>query len=194
VKTDEQLVDAAQHGSNAAFDELVLRYREKLFRFLLTRCASHADAEDIIQDTFVNAYRYLGSYNSRWRFSTWLYRIAIRNAMRQPTSGRNAADESSEALAQESVHGSVNMYGPLDQCIASSERENMWLAAKEILAPDAYTAMWLHYVEDMPVKEVSRALDRSLSWTKVALFRGRRKLTQRLEIESATNVGSTSYG
>jgi RNA polymerase sigma-70 factor (ECF subfamily) len=190
VKTDEQLVYAAQHGSNAAFDELVLRYRERLFRFLLTRCKSHADAEDTIQDTFVNAYRYLASYDPRWRFSTWLYRIAIRNAARQPVSGRQKGDKPADEIAGETVNES----GPLENCIAHSERENLWLAAKQILTPDAYTAMWLHYVEDMPVKEVSQALNRSLSWTKVTMLRGRRKLAQNLTSESANRAGSTSYG
>ena len=175
-------MDAAKQGSNAAFDELVLRYREKLFRFLITRCASHADAEDAIQDTFVSAYRYLGSYDPRWRFSTWLYRIAIRNAMKQPESGRQAGDQP------------ANEPGPLELCIASSEHENLWLVAKEMLTPDAYTAMWLHYIEDMPVKEVSRALGRSLSWTKVTMLRGRRKLANRVINEAAANNESTSYG
>ena len=182
MKTDEQLADAAQQGSNAAFDELVLRYREKLFRFLLTRCASHANAEDAIQDTFVSAFRFLDSYDPRWRFSTWLYRIAIRNAMRQPESGRQAGDEP------------ANEPGPLELCIASSERENLWLVAKEVLTPDAYTAMWLHYIEDMPVTEVSRALGRSLSWTKVTMLRGRRKLANSVMNESTAKNESTSYG
>ena len=189
MKTDEQLVEAALKGSEVAFSELVLRYREKLFRFLLTRCRSHADAEDAIQDTFVNAYRYLDSFNPRWRFSTWLYRIAIRNAMRQPVAGQQSSDEAVEGLADED--------GPLEQCIVHSERENLWLTAKKILSPDAFTAMWLHYVEDMPVKEVSRALNRSLSWTKVTMLRSRRKLTQGMKNgfgEKAANSGSRSYG
>jgi RNA polymerase sigma-70 factor (ECF subfamily) len=189
VKTDEQLVDAALTGSEAAFSELVLRYREKLFRFLLTRCRSIADAEDAIQDTFVNAYRYLDSFDPRWRFSTWLYRIAIRNAMRQPIGGQQASDEVVDGLAAED--------GPLEQCIVHSERENLWLTAKQVLAPDAFTAMWLHYVEDMPVKEVSRALSRSVSWTKVTMLRGRRKLTQEMNNGFAgkdANSGNRSYG
>jgi RNA polymerase sigma-70 factor (ECF subfamily) len=182
VKTDEQLVAEAQHGSEAAFNELVTRYREKLFRFLLTRCKSYADAEDATQDSFVNAYRYLDSYNPRWRFSTWLYRIAIRNAMRQPADGQQG-DESPDPGP-----------GPLEQCVDHSERENLWLTAKQILSPDVFTAMWLHYVDDVPVKEVSRALDRSLSWTKVAMLRARRKLVREMTTETATNAGRTSYG
>ena len=92
-QTDEQLAVAAQAGSAAAFDELVQRYRDKLLRFLITRCASQANAEDAIQDTFVSAWRYLGSYDTRWRFSTWLYRIAIRNAARQPDLAVEAVEE-----------------------------------------------------------------------------------------------------
>ena len=77
------LIDAAKAGSVGAFTELVGRYREGLLRFLITRCSSVADAEDALQDTMINAYRYLKSYDPRWRFSTWLYRIAIRNAAKQ---------------------------------------------------------------------------------------------------------------
>ena len=182
MRTDEQLVEDAILGSEAAFSELVSRYREKLFRFLLTRCVNYADAEDSIQDTFVSAYRYLDSFNPRWRFSTWIYRIAIRNAMRQPAAG---IDSTVELVDDED---------PLQQCIAHGERENLWLTAKQILSPDAFTAMWLHYVEDMPVKDVSHALDRSLSWTKVSMLRSRRRLTAKLENESAPAAGSTSYG
>ena len=77
-----QLIDAAKAGSVSAFADLVKSYRVRLLRFLLTRCASYADAEDAVQDTLIAAYRYLHSYDPRWRFSTWLYRIAIRKAQK----------------------------------------------------------------------------------------------------------------
>lgn len=182
METDEQLVVTAQEGSEVAFNELVLRYREKLFRFLLTRCASHADAEDAVQDTFVNVYRYLHSFNPRWRFSTWLYRIAIRNLSHRPLAESNTNDDL------------VDDADPLEQCLIHCERENLWLTAKRILAPPAFMAMWLHYVEDMPMKEVACALDRSISWTKVTLFRARRRLMKELRDEAAVEAGSSSYG
>ena len=77
---EAELIEKAKAGSVPAFTLLVESYRERLLRFLLTRCPSVADAEDVLQDTLINAYRYLYSYNPQWRFSTWLYRIAIRNA------------------------------------------------------------------------------------------------------------------
>ncbi len=97
VTTDEQLVDSALLGSAAAFAEIVDRYSERLLRFLLARCRSRADAEDALQDTFANAFRYLDSFNPKWRFSTWIYRIAIRNASRLPS--HHATDIASEEIA-----------------------------------------------------------------------------------------------
>jgi len=174
VRTDEQLAAAAQAGSIPAFDELVLRYRDKLLRFLVTRCASHADAEDTIQDTFVSAWRYLETYDARWRFSTWLYRIAIRNAMRRPAPAVEADGETADE------HGD-----PLRNCIADSEMENLWLTARRVLSADAFNALWLRYAEDMSTNDVARTLERSASWTKVTLMRSRRRLNREMEAQDA---------
>lgn len=182
MKSDEQLVDDAKRGSSAAFSELVERYRQRLLRFLITRCASRADAEDALQDSFINAYRYLHSYNPKWRFSTWLYRIAIRNAARQARPPELPAD-----LA-------VDETDLLQACIAYSERENLWLTAKRLFSDDAYAAMWLRYVEDMPVNDVARALDKSASWTKVTLMRCRRRLEAVLNETEVPRSGGEMYG
>jgi len=135
----------------------------------MTRSSSRADAEDALQDTFINAYRYIHSFDSRWRFSTWIYRIGIRNVLRQVRPEVPLESELPDSAAD-----------PLNDCIVASEQINLWLAAKRILAAEVYTALWLRYVEDMSVREVSQALDRSLSWTKVSLLRARRKLRKEL--------------
>lgn len=181
--TDEQLVAASLQGSDGAFGELVERYQGRLLRFLLTRANSRADAEDAIQDTFINAYRYLGSYDPRWRFSTWLYRIAIRNAARQR---RPEWHDANVELVDDA--------DPLDACIAESERENVWVTAKRLLSDDAFEAMWLRYVEDLSVREIARALDKSSSWTKVTLLRGRRKLSEEMAEAGGVPATSESYG
>lgn len=177
-------MNASLQGSDSAFNELVRRYRERLFRFLLTRAATREDAEDALQDTFISAYRYLHSYDARWRFSTWIYRIALRNIARQLSSPQKVvADVEMIALSGDD---------PLQQCLQASERGNVWLTARSVLAEDAYTAMWLRYVEDLPVKEVARALDKSLSWAKITLMRGRRKL--QVELSASAPARSESYG
>jgi len=164
--TDEtKLIAAAKAGSADAFCGLAQLYRERLLRFLLTRCASFADAEDVLQDTLIAAFRYIHSYDPRWRFSTWLYRIAIRNAakLRGPDIVEigDLRDEEND---------------PLQQCIADSETENLWVSARRTLSDEVFTAMWLRYAEDMSVNDISTTLERSVSWTKVNLMRGRRAL------------------
>ena len=176
------LIEAAKRGSVDAFTELVHGYREGLFRFLLTRCMSHADAEDALQDTFINAYRYLASYNPQWRFSTWLYRIAIRNAARLYTANMSELGEVQDDSSD-----------PLAHCIAESERDNLWRAAKRLLSDEVFSAMWLRYVEDMSVKDIAVVLERSPSWTKVNLLRGRRALEAELN-NDAHKTTSEAYG
>jgi RNA polymerase sigma-70 factor (ECF subfamily) len=183
VPTDAELVATALRGSTSSFEQLVERYQERLFRFLVTRSASRADAEDALQDTFVNAFRYLESYDPKWRFSTWLYRIAVRNAAR---NARRAGHVEAE-LPDEAPD-------LLEECIAAAERENLWLTAKRLLPQDVYAAMWLRYAEDLPVKEIARALGRPQSWTKVALLRARRRLARALEDDDATGKESKAYG
>ena len=163
-----------------AFTDLVRRYRERLLRFLLTRCASYANAEDALQDTLINAYRYIHSYDPRWRFSTWLYRIAINNAARL---------HSPEVVELGELRDEEN--DPLLQCISDSESENLWVSARQLLNDEVFAAMWLRYAEDMSVNDISRALDRSVSWTKVNLMRGRKALDARMNDEQNE---SEAYG
>ncbi len=177
---EQQLIDAAKAGSAEAFADLVKLYRVRLLRFLLTRCASFADAEDALQDTLIAAYRYLHSYDSRWRFSTWLYRIAIRNAQKIRSENivelGDLSDEESD---------------PLLQCIVASESENLWVSARRVLNDDVFAATWLRYAEDMSINDISKALDRSASWTKVNLLRARKALDSELNRQTS---GSEAYG
>jgi RNA polymerase sigma-70 factor (ECF subfamily) len=174
VSNEAALIEAAKKGSATAFADLVRSYRGGLLRFLLTRSSSYADAEDVLQDTLINAYRYLNSYDSRWRFSTWLYRIAINNAAKNRSIETVELGDLSDAESD-----------PLLECIAASERSNLWMTARRLFNDEVYAAMWLRYVEDMSVKDISSVLERSVSWTKVNLLRGRKALDADLNRETA---------
>lgn len=182
MSSEVQLIEAAKRGSVEAFTALVGAYREGLFRFLLTRCASRADAEDALQDTLINAYRYITTYKPQWRFSTWLYRIAIRNAGRIRNHDVAVADDLHDDGAD-----------PLAHCIAASERDNLWRAARRSLSDEVFAAMWLRYVEDLSIRDIATVLERSSSWTKVNLHRGRQVLEAELGDE-AHRSGSEAYG
>ncbi len=188
MSSETALIAAAKRGSVKAYTELVSVYQDGLLRFLVTRSLSFADAEDALQDTLINAYRYINSYDARWRFSTWLYRIAINNLskLHAAESGNNVAISQIDELSD--VEG-----GPLDLCIAADERQNLWLSAKRVLNDEVFTAMWLRYVEDMSVNDVAAVLERPVSWTKVNLLRGRKQLDKELNGGPVTKV-SEAYG
>ena len=170
--SDQELIDDAKSGSPKAFAVLVERYSDRLYRFLLLRGVQPADAEDALQDTFLNAWRHLATYKPRWRFSTWLYRIAIRNAA-------GASSEPHQPLVgNEAAPGAAD---PFEVCAAAAERDNVWRTARSALSRDAFLALWLHYSDELAQRDVAHALQRSLPWVKVTLMRSRNRLKDALD-------------
>lgn len=178
---EAQLIAKARRGSDAAFTELVQAYQDRLYRFLRARAASTADAEDALQECFVNAYRYLSSYNSRWQFSTWLYRIALRE-LGKVSRANTAAGEVADPVA-----GAAD---PLLECIREDDRDNLWLLARAGLNEPSYTALWLRYAEDLPIREVARIMGRPQTWVKVVLHRARKKLAAKVATADPAPAGS----
>lgn len=74
---DKALVRQSQDGDSAAFAQLIRKHQRMIHSLTYRMTGSEADAEDLAQETFINAYRQIGSYQGASKFSTWLYRIAI---------------------------------------------------------------------------------------------------------------------
>ena len=166
LSSEQELIRKAQQGSQEAFTKLVRLFEIPLYRFLLVRSQNQQDAEDRCQQAFLNAYKYIGSYDERWRFSTWLFRIALRTSRPNPPS----------RPFEDAEHPDQNENDPLSQCITQDDRQNLWINAKKNLSQDQFDALWLHYVEEKTVKEVASIKDKGVSWVKVTLHRARQKL------------------
>src|SRR5579871_6202806 len=76
MHADLALVQRAQANDRAAFNEIVLRYKSKVYNFIFRMVHSAIEAEDLTQETFVRAYLSIGSFQSRASLNTWLFRIA----------------------------------------------------------------------------------------------------------------------
>jgi RNA polymerase sigma-70 factor (ECF subfamily) len=89
----EKLVKRAQAGDRAAFDDLVRRYRARIYALTLHLTGSRSEADDITQDVFTRAYQQLGTFAGRSEFFTWLYRIAVNRALnaRRDTARRRTS-------------------------------------------------------------------------------------------------------
>src|SRR5271156_4322195 len=81
--TETELIREAQQGSRAAFDILVRQYDQAVLRLALHLTGSEQDAEDIYQDAFLKAYRYLGNFRFECSFYTWIYRIVTNLCLDQ---------------------------------------------------------------------------------------------------------------
>ena len=183
---DADLVRRAQGGALAAFEELVRRYQVPLLRFLLQRGMRRHDAEDVLQESFLQAYRALGRYDARWPFRTWLYTLTSRRAI---SHGRKAVPRPQErALLTLTSTGAP----PWQRVERAEMARDIWATARRILTDEQFTAVFLQYVEDMPTGQIARVLGRSWVSTKTLLHRARRKLLGHLDISGAVPKGSGS--
>jgi RNA polymerase sigma-70 factor, ECF subfamily len=165
--SDEDLAAEARVGSSACFEVLVGRYQVRLIRFVL-RSLSQQDAEDVVQDTFVQAYLNLSRFDPKYRFKTWLFVIAQRLMIDRLRKRRPALDVHEIDIAHHN--------DPHDRAASAERASALWTVAKQELSDEAYRAMWLHYVEEMGTLEVAKVLKRSWVWVKTTLHRSRRKL------------------
>lgn len=171
-QSDETLAARAKARSVPAFVELVRRYEARVYNFVLRRVRLIADAEDVTQETFLNAWRNIDRYTSRHRFSTWLFTIVSRltvDHLRQRAAaqrklstyvnGRSASSEAAEEISAARECGG-----------------RLWSLAAEILNDEQHAAVWLLYAEDLSVKEIACVLGRTGISVRVMLHRARAAL------------------
>ncbi|MDB2674215.1 sigma-70 family RNA polymerase sigma factor [Akkermansiaceae bacterium] len=174
--TDTDLVLAALADGDEAMsarDEIIHRYHQKVYGFLHQLTGRKEDAEDLTQDTFLLALRKLKTFKAGRDLLPWLFTIARRTAISQwrkskPTSPLFDSD-----------HPSVENNKPHDAVV-------LWQIAKDKLKPDEFTALWMHYQEDLPIKEVARVLKKTTTHAKVIVYRARKRLGKELTLTNDT--------
>ena len=181
---------ACRDGCADCFEELVRRFQTPLLHFLVRRGNSLHDAEDLVQETFLRAYFNLEKFRPAWRFSTWIFTIANRLAV---SSRRRKPRPMSSGKPLEAPNREMN---PLISAETNEYRGNLWDAAQEILEPDAFTALWLGYVEAMPADEIGLVLGRNANAVRILMHRARTRLAERLSLDlqppGATSPGAAS--
>jgi RNA polymerase sigma-70 factor (ECF subfamily) len=138
----------------------------------LQRRGAEADAEDLLQETFLRAYANLPLYRENWRLAAWLFTIARRvsiNHHRRPRAQAAPGDDWSDSIAD-------RVPGPAESLAEEEGRRGLWDLAARILSEGEFTAVWLFYVEELSAREIAAVLDRSWAAVKTMLFRARRRL------------------
>lgn len=183
VDPDAALVAAARRGESAAFAELLCRYERRIFRMVLRITGNTEDAEEVVQDTFTRAFFRLGGFQGESRFSTWLTRIAINQALMKLRRRRHTEMPLDDVLQTEdgSVPREVVDWGPTpEQRYSQGELRKILEGAIAGLKADQRVVFQLRDVEEFSIEETAEALGISVSAVKSRLLRARLVLREKL--------------
>lgn len=176
-------VERARSGDSDAFRVLVEQHSRAIFRLAFRMTGNEQDAEDVVQETFLRAYKQLDKYEARSSFSTWLFRIAsnysldlIRMRKRHEDRRERGAEEEKDIL--QTIPG--NSPGP-DRIVYSSQVQDRVNEALNELSPQERTAFVLRHFEGMSIDEIGEALGTGTNATKHSIFRAVQKLRKSLE-------------
>lgn len=168
---DRRLAILAQGGCLQSFEQLVQRFEKPLYKFLNEKTKNHHLTEDLLQDTFITAYRKLERYNPDYAFATWVFTIANRLAISNYRKQKPQIEEFDFATDET----------PLCSLIESESHEALWTQAKRLLPKNHFMALRLFYAEGMKVDQIAEVMDQGVSSVKVWLHRARKRLASHLK-------------
>ena len=175
---DVELVHAAKAGNLAAFDELVKRYDRQLFRVALHITRNREDAQDAVQEAFLKAYEHLALFEEKSKFSTWLVRIAINQALmklrRQRLATMVSIDE--EPLEDGLPHEIADWRDDPEKQYKASELRAILTQALDKLSHNLRIVFVLRDMEGLSVEETANVLALSVAAVKTRLLRARLQL------------------
>lgn len=168
---DAKLAGESRAGCIASFDQLVHRHHGKVFGFLLTLTKHRQDAEDLTQETFIRAWKKIDRYDPGQPIIPWLFTIARRLSIDMLRKRKPVPAAEPEAFVLPPAHPSA---------------PDLWRTAELHLSGDAFSALWLHYRDDLPIAEIGRVLGKKEGAVKVLLHRARKSLAENLRHQPIT--------
>ena len=178
--SDEQLVARVQKGDKRSFDLLVLKYQHKVLALVRRYVKDHAEAEDVAQESFVKAYRAIGSFRGDSAFYTWLYRIAVNTA-------KNALDARKRRPASDVDIDEVEDYAFSDALRVEENPENL-LATQDVhrvvqevlanLPEELRRALELREFDGLAYEEIAAVMACPIGTVRSRIFRAREALDE----------------
>lgn len=178
---DEATIKKAQRGDHDAFRSLVERHTQAVFRLAWRITGNTIDAEDVVQETFLRAWKQLGKFDGRAAFGTWVHRIAANCSLDQIRSRKGKVEAADDSVTHDPLanlaHG-----GPSPERLAqSAEITGLLIPALDELTDMERTAFILRHYEGLPIFEISRVLGVETGAAKHSVFRAVQKLRRALE-------------
>jgi len=169
---ERELVEACRRGEREAFDQLVLRHQRDIYRLCYRYVNNHEDADDLVQDVFLKAWRAIPRFRGASSFSTWLYRIAVNACLNFRAVRRPASQELPETLVDPRAGAEARVEGEEE---AVKVRE-----AVSRLAEKQRATLILKVYHELSHEEIAEILGSTVGTVKANLFHALANLRKRM--------------
>ena len=185
---DSRLARKAQRGDRQAFETILARYERPIFSFIYHFFQDASLCQDLTQETFLRAYRFIRSFRTDQKLSTWLFSIAKNLCIDELRRMQKGKTVDIDAVDPDTFVARGEMGGdPLESSIQMQEGDLLRRAVARL--PGKYrTCIILFYFNELSYEEIARVMKISLSNTKILLFRGKRMLSGLYREESRKKV------
>ena len=179
MKAEEALIRESLEGHSSSYGELVERFQGRLYNSMLQMVGSHDEAEDVVQEAFVQAYLKLDTFQGNSQFFTWLYRIAFNIAL---SRGRRKRPPLSLDQGRE-----LSGIDPEDRCeppdgpMLRAEQVALVHRALDMLSVEHRAILVLREMQDTSYEDIAQILDINIGTVRSRLSRARGQLKQHLE-------------
>ena len=174
IRDEKYRIERIKAGDKEAFTGLVDSYKDMVYTVCLRMLHTEADAEEAAQDVFIKAYRAIGSYQAKAKFSTWLYRITYNNCIsviRKRVKMIDLVDDVPESEVDEKEMNGLER-------LSAEERSRYLKMAIESLAETDAVVVTLFYYDQLSLDEIAEVTGLSSSNIRIKLHRSRKKMYQ----------------
>ncbi len=170
--SDQEIIDSVRKGNSSDYSIIVDRYKNKAFSMLKRMLKNEFEAEEVLQDCFLKAYKSINAFKGNSKFSTWFYRIVYNTALTKLSSQKRKTE--SEMTSVEDHFNLESEYNTNE-----FEKADVKKLIHETISklPEKYSAIiTMFYLNEMSIEEISEAMGLTVSNVKVMLYRSRNSL------------------
>ncbi len=183
---DNELISKVLSGDHQAYAGLVNRYQNYVFTLTLRMVKNREDAEEVAQDVFIKAYKYLADFRGASKFSTWLYTIVNNTCisfLRKKKLEIHSLDNEKVFEVADSMDSGFRA-----NLVEQKSRQSMVHNAIGLLGPDDAEIITLFYKSEQSLEEIAQILGLEVNTAKVRLHRARTRLKEKMETHFAQEV------
>jgi RNA polymerase sigma-70 factor (ECF subfamily) len=184
-RTDQELVDAIRLGSEADFSELYNRFFQRIYSYAYLRLRNRADAEEVVQETFLAVFRSIDAYRGQSSLLSWVYGVAkntVNNHLRRAKAHETRLERAESTLVRD-AH-SLDSYTPEEHL--SLRRYEDAIRERLESVPDWHAEVFvLRHVENLSIGEIAHRVSRSNDAVRSSLYRVKRLLVEAVDPDMA---------